>query len=88
MNAYYIGNYKLLNNSIPLFDIEEDTDEKYFKSSFNHNKYHKCIKNESISCATNTFIYLNKRQISMSVCKNPSKFKFLINNPVIKKFLV
>jgi hypothetical protein len=86
MTSYYIGNYNLSDNSKPIFDVDEDYDENYTKSSFNYNKYHKSLRYESISSATYTFIYLNKREITMYVSKNPSKFKHLINNSVINKY--
>ena len=89
MSSYYIGNYNLSDNSKTSFYIEENNEEELnIQSSFNYNIYRKFTKNESVSPGTQTFIYLNKKEIAISVRKKPLDFKHLVNNPIISKYFI
>ena len=89
MTSYYNGNYNLSDNSKTEFYIGDDEDEdkeNISKPTFIYTEYYKYVKNESISSGTQTFIYLNRKEIATSINKNPLYFKHLINNSLINKY--
>ena len=94
MSSYYIGNYNLSDNSKSSFYIAEPENNKEneevneSETLFNYIPYKKFIQNDSVSPSTQTFIYLNRKDIGICVRKKPQIFKHLLNNSIINKYLI